>query len=812
MAWKLAGADQYSVWNTDSSGNFLSAGDTISGTSGALESFETSFNFDLNGDGVIGAPAPLPPTVIESNGSMSLLTDGTNYLLKPNGGTAVKLSNGGSAIVVGQFSGWTAVAAAQTATGYEVALKQAATGQYAIWNVDSTGAYVSTPLASASGSSAVLESFEASFNFDLNGDGRIGIPPASLTLLELSGTTSLLTDGANYFLQAAGGPAVPLYYNGSPVVVGEYGAWTLIAAQQTSSGYEVAWELKGSNEFGVWDIDSNGNFLSAPFDEVSGTTAAMESMEVSFNFDLNGDGVIGVPPPKVIESDGSMSLLTDGTNYLLQPNGGAAVKLSNDAGVNIVVGQFSGWTAIAAVQTSSGYQVALELPGSAPSANQYAIWNTDSTGAFVSTALPVVSGSSRALELFEPIFNFDLNGDGTIGFPASSAPTVLELSGTTSLLLDGNTYLIQTQGQGAVQLSSGGAPMTVGDYGGWTAFAAQQTSTGYEVALRIPGSDAYGVWYTDSNGNAVSTPFGQVSGTSAQLEGMEASFNYDLNNDGVIGTPPASNQPLFAYQGTDAQGAQVYDITWNNQGNHPLEVRVLVPTHPSTSYAHSFLYALSVGPGVTQGGYGSGLNVLASQDVEDQYNTTIVEPIFPMDSWYADNPADATVDYNTFISTILPQWIDSHFSTTGDEQNLLLGFSKSGTGALDLLFKNPTEFDAAAAFDFPADMTTYDRFGTSSASNYGTQANFQNNYELSQSFINTYKAPFTTQDRIWISEGPDYPKEVSDFNNLLLSQGVKDTFVTTQTADAHNWSGGWVAGAVAGLFGLEQNLHPGVNS
>jgi S-formylglutathione hydrolase FrmB len=290
---------------------------------------------------------------------------------------------------------------------------------------------------------------------------------------------------------------------------------------------------------------------------------------------------------------------------------------------------------------------------------------------------------------------------------------------------------------------------------------------------------------------------------------METSFNHDLNNDGVIGTPPASNLPLFAYQGTDAEGAQVYDVTWNDQGNHPFEVRVLAPTNPSANYAHSFLYALSVGPGVTQGAYGSGLNVLQGQNVENQYNTTIIEPIFPMDSWYADNPTDATIDYNTFMSTILPQWVDSNFSTTGNEKSLLLGFSKSGYGALDLLLKNPTEFDAAAAFDFPGDMTSYNGFGTSSANVYGTQANFQNNYELSASLINGLKAPFTTQDRIWISEGPDYASQVAHFDSLLTSQGVMHSFSTTQTGDAHTWTGGWVSGAVAGLFGLEQNLHSG---
>jgi hypothetical protein len=119
-------------------------------------------------------------------------------------------------------------------------------------------------------------------------------------------------------------------------------------------------------------------------------------------------------------------------------------------------------------------------------------------------------------------------------------------------------------------------------------------------------------------------------------------------------------------------------------------------------------------------------------------------------------------------------------------------------------------FDAAAAFDFPAGMTSYTSQGTSSSNNYGTQANFQNNYELDQSFINTYKAPFTTQDRIWIDEGPLFTSDVANFNNLLTSQGVMHTLSTTDVGDAHSWTSGWLSNAVAGLYGLEQNLHPGV--
>src|SRR5260370_12901844 len=59
-------SDQYTVWNTDSNGNFLSNIGVVSGGSYAFQSLETSFHQDLNGDGSIDRP---PPTVIDANTS-----------------------------------------------------------------------------------------------------------------------------------------------------------------------------------------------------------------------------------------------------------------------------------------------------------------------------------------------------------------------------------------------------------------------------------------------------------------------------------------------------------------------------------------------------------------------------------------------------------------------------------------------------------------------------------------------------------------------------------------------------------------------
>jgi 20S proteasome alpha/beta subunit len=636
-------------------------------------------------------------------------------------------------------------------------------------------------------------------------------------VIEGFGTTKLLEDGSNYFLEPTGGSTVELSYGGAPVVAGQFtqsgSTWVPIGAEQTASGYEVAWKVQGADNYTVWYTDSSGNYLSSVFASASGTSAALESFETSFQQDLNGDGTIGVPPPPsatVIETAGSTSLVESGNNYFLEPTGGSTVELSY-GGAPVVAGQFDQfgghWVPIGAEQTASGYEVALQIQG----ADNYTVWYTDSSGNYLSSVFASASGTSAALESFETSFQQDLNGDGTIGVPPPPSATVIETAGSTSLVESGNNYFLEPTGGSTVELSYGGAPVAAGQFtqsgSTWVPIGAEQTASGYEVAWKVQGADDYTVWYTDSSGNYLSSVFASASGASAALESFETSFQQDLNGDGTIGPPnTTSPTPHFVYEGLDAEGAQLYSVTWDNSGLQPFEVRVLQPDDPSTDYAHSFLFALPVEAGLAQSTYGSGLDELQKLDVQDQYNATIIEPIFPIDSWYADSSTDTTINYETFTATILTAWADSTFATSGDEKNLLIGFSKSGYGALDLLFKHPGVFDAAAAFDFPGDMSAYNNFGASSANDYGTDANFQDNYQMDSTFLDTWKAPFTTEDRILISEGPVFATQVADFDNLLTSNGIQHTLLD-QTSDAHTWYSGWLSADVAGLYGLETDLH-----
>jgi serralysin len=57
IAWKMEGADQFTVWHTDSDGNYLWTDiGVVSGSSATLEALEPSFQQDLNNDGTIGVP------------------------------------------------------------------------------------------------------------------------------------------------------------------------------------------------------------------------------------------------------------------------------------------------------------------------------------------------------------------------------------------------------------------------------------------------------------------------------------------------------------------------------------------------------------------------------------------------------------------------------------------------------------------------------------------------------------------------------------------------------------------------------------
>jgi serralysin len=335
VAWKDPVSGQYAVWSTDSNGNYISnIIGVVPGSNTDLKSIETTFHQDLNGDGVIGIPAPTS-SVIEAFGSTELVQVGNNFYLDSiSNGTGPSLKYAGAAVVAGQFGAATPIGAEQTATGYEVAWKVTGADQYGVWYTDSSGNYISN-IGLVSGTSTTLESLETSFHQDLNGDGVIGVPQVAATVIEAFGSTKLVQVGNNYFLDSIStGSGPELMYAGAAVAAGQFGTWTPIGAEQTATGYEVAWKLTGADQYTIWNTDNSGNYITNAIGVVSGSSNALESLETSFHQDLNGDGVIGVPgshtTPLASLSHAAAGMFASNDKFVFSPGVAAETTDSNE--------------------------------------------------------------------------------------------------------------------------------------------------------------------------------------------------------------------------------------------------------------------------------------------------------------------------------------------------------------------------------------------------------------------------------------------------------------------------------------------------
>src|SRR5438552_2979148 len=88
VAWKMGGADQYTVWTASSTGAYQSNTPVVSGadpTLKALAAYVLHCRLDFRR---VRFRPPPPPTVIEAAGSTDLVQVGLNYYLYPHGGSS----------------------------------------------------------------------------------------------------------------------------------------------------------------------------------------------------------------------------------------------------------------------------------------------------------------------------------------------------------------------------------------------------------------------------------------------------------------------------------------------------------------------------------------------------------------------------------------------------------------------------------------------------------------------------------------------------------------------------------------------------
>ena len=96
-----------------------------------------------------------------------------------------------------------------------------------------------------------------------------------------------------------------------------------------------------------------------------------------------------------------------------------------------------------------------------------------------------------------------------------------ERKGATSLAASANQCCLQDGKRAGPSLRADGAEVETGKYGAWAPISAEKTSTGYEMAFKVAGSDQYALWSTDSSGAYPGNIVGVVPGSNSTLQSSE---------------------------------------------------------------------------------------------------------------------------------------------------------------------------------------------------------------------------------------------------------------------------------------------------
>lgn len=165
----------------------------------------------------------------------------------------------------------------------------------------------------------------------------------------------------------------------------------------------------------------------------------------------------------------------------------------------------------------------------------------------------------------------------------------------------------------------------------------------------------------------------------------------------------AADDVIVSESRVDAAGVQTHEVRSRYQSG-TTTIRVLTPTPLQAGKKYPVVYLLPV-EAQADSRYGDGMAEAVKLDLANRHGAIFVAPSFSHLPWYADHPTDPAIRQETYFLRVVVPAVDRHYPTTGKAADRhLVGFSKSGWGALTLLLRHSDQFGRAAAWDAPLMM------------------------------------------------------------------------------------------------------------
>lgn len=246
-----------------------------------------------------------------------------------------------------------------------------------------------------------------------------------------------------------------------------------------------------------------------------------------------------------------------------------------------------------------------------------------------------------------------------------------------------------------------------------------------------------------------------------------------------------------AEQGSNGEVIHRVSCPW--QSDETL-IRVLLPRDVKDGEILRVLLVLPVEGGEGQR-WGDSLADIRKAGQHDRHRLICVAPTFAQLPWYADHPTETGIAQETYLLKAIVPAIDSLYPTSGKpEDRLLLGFSKSGWGAVTLLLRNPDVFGKAAAWDAPLMMDKSGPYGSGPI--FGTQENFAK-YHIS-TLVKERGSELTGPPRLIHLGYDNFRDHHVRFEALLNELNVPHVHQDGPKL-RHHWNSGWVKDAVEWL-------------
>lgn len=231
-------------------------------------------------------------------------------------------------------------------------------------------------------------------------------------------------------------------------------------------------------------------------------------------------------------------------------------------------------------------------------------------------------------------------------------------------------------------------------------------------------------------------------------------------------------------------------------------LRVLLPGKMVPGECYKVLYVLPVIEKNNRR-FGDGLLEIAKYGYHNEFKLICVAPEFTALPWYADHAINMhQQDESHLLKTVIP-FIDKNYPTLkSKEGRLLIGFSKSGWGALTLLLRNPETFHRAAGWDIgirvDAGPMAEEEREERIERLFGSLSNFED-YRIS-SLLKDRGDQLGDKERLFYynTEGKRGPGGV-EIHRLMVELGIPHRYLY-ENKRIHRWDSGWIPEAVRFLL------------